>query len=591
MWATGTSGRQPNRGPPLVSRRLNLTAETADRSTTRFKGPFVAIPHAEPDREARLVHANLELRRELETLREAAVKERNGLEEHLSEAIEERDHAMAALDKKAEALAHMSHELRTPMNGILGMTRLALQSELSEKQREYLEVVSSSADALLTLINDILDLSKLDAGRLSLEAIPFDLRDTVSNSLKSVSSLIDDKGLEVAVAIADDVPAVLVGDPGRLRQVLLNLVSNAIKFTSEGLVRLEVKTRLVGNETVQLHFLVHDDGIGIPSDRINTIFEPYLQASESTSREYGGTGLGLAICRDLVELMHGQIWAESALGEGSTFHFTSQFGAASMAADETLAAIDELAHLVVYVLAPEAPAYAIAQQMDPAGIRPSMFDRVEPALAAVDEHPPDIVIIDLDQHDLGIIEHLEGDIRTMVVTSSGQRGDAARCRELGVAAYLTRPLGPLDLRDAVRAVVNRTDDTLITRHWLREHRPRLRVLAADDSVSNRLIITQMLELQEHDVVTVGDGREALDTYEAGLFDAILLDMEMPNMNGIEAARALREAGVEVPIIALTGHSSPEQIQKCLDAGMTSHLGKPFDFNELIDTVESAVKKA
>ncbi|NNC91773.1 MAG: response regulator [Acidimicrobiia bacterium] len=549
----------------------------------------MAIPHAESDRESRLVQANLSLRRELEALRDSAVDERTNLETHLTSAIEERDHARAALDKKAEALAHMSHELRTPMNGILGMTRLALQSELSEKQREYLEVVNSSADALLTLINDILDLSKLDAGRLTLEAIPFDVRDTVQNSIKSITTLIEDKGLAIEVAVSDEVPAVLVGDPGRLRQVLLNLVSNAVKFTEEGSVRLAVLPQMVSSEKVQLHFQVTDEGIGIPSDRINTIFEPYLQASDSTTREFGGTGLGLAICRDLVELMHGQIWAESVEGAGSTFHFTGRFGPASSAEDETLAAIDELANLTVYVLAPDAPAYAIAQQMDPAGIRPSMFDRVEPAIAAIAEHRPDIVIVDLDEHDLDLVKGIDESIRTIVVTSSGQRGDAARCRELGVAAYLTRPLGPLDLRDAVRAVVNLEDDTLITRHWLREHRPRLRVLAADDSASNRLIITQMLELQDHDVVAVTDGREALESYDTGLFDVILLDMEMPNMTGVEAARAFRQAGVELPIIALTGHSSPEQIRKCLDAGMSGHLGKPFEFTELIDTIESAAK--
>ena len=551
----------------------------------------MAIPHTEPDREARLVQANLALRRELEALRDTAIRERTSLEEQLGAAVKERDQARVALDKKAEALAHMSHELRTPMNGILGMTRLALQSDLSQKQREYLEVVNSSADALLTLINDILDLSKLGAGRLTLESIPFDLRDTVHNSVKSVSTLAADKGLALEVTVSDDVPAVLVGDPGRLRQVLLNLISNAIKFTASGTVRLMVQPHVIGADEVRLHFQVADEGIGIRPDRLTSIFEPYLQASDSTSREYGGTGLGLAICRDLVALMEGQIWAESVEGSGSTFHFTGRFGSASSAHDETLAAIDELANLTVYVLAPEAPAYAIAQQMDPAGIRPSMFDRLEPALTAIAEHRPDLVIIDLDQHDLDVAESIDDAVSTVVVTSSGQRGDAARCRELGVAAYLTRPLGPLDLRDAVRAVLNREDDTLITRHWLREHRPRLRVLAADDSASNRLIITQMLELQDHEVITVADGREALETYQAGSFDVILLDMEMPNMTGTQAARALRDAGVEVPIIALTGHSSPERIQQCRDAGMTGHLSKPFEFNDLIDTVESAVKSA
>jgi signal transduction histidine kinase/CheY-like chemotaxis protein len=538
-----------------------------------------------------LVEANLNLRREIESLRASSNRAHHDLETRLSAAIEDRDHARAALDKKAEALAHMSHELRTPMNGILGMTRLALQTELSEKQREYLEVVNSSADALLTLINDILDLSKLDAGRLTLETIPFDLRDTVDNSIKSIATIIADKGLHLEVTVEDGVPAVVVGDPGRLRQVLLNLVSNAVKFTERGSVRVVVESQISSAESVRLHFQVIDEGIGIPADRISTIFEPYLQASASTTREFGGTGLGLAICRDLVGLMGGQIWAESMEGDGSTFHFTAEFGSAAAARDEALAAIDELANLTVYVLAAEIPAYALAGQLDPAGIRPSMFDRPDRFFAAITEHRPDLVVIDLDSADLSVAAGVDESIHSVVVTSSGQRGDAARCREIGVAAYLTRPLGPLDLRDAVRAVINRDDDTLITRHWLREHRPRLRVLAADDSPSNRLIITQMLELQEHDVVTVSDGIEAIETFRPGEFDVILMDVEMPRMSGTDAARALRDDGVHVPIIALTGHSGPEQIQKCLDAGMNSHLSKPFEFNELIDSIEAAVETA
>jgi len=549
------------------------------------------MPQPEPNDEARLIKANLNLRRELEELRAMAAHERTSLEEQLTTAVEARDHARAALDKKAEALAHLSHELRTPMNGILGMTRLALQTELSQKQRDYLDVVNSSADSLLTLINDILDLSKLDAGRLTLEAIPFDLRDNVDNSIKSIATLVCDKGLSTQVTIAEDVPAVVIGDPGRLRQVLLNLVSNAVKFADQGRIGIEVSSRSTGSETVELHFRVIDEGIGIPADRISTIFEPYLQASDSTSREYGGTGLGLAICRDLVDLMQGQIWAESTPGEGSVFHFTAHFGSAAATHDEALAAIDELTHLAVYVLASEAPAYALAEQLDPAGIRPSMFDRPDQLLEAIAEHTPDIVVVDLDHSELEIAEDIDTAATTVVVTSSGQRGDAARCRDLGVAAYLTQPLGPLDLRDAVRAVIGGNEDTLITRHWLREHRPRLRVLAADDSASNRLIITQMLELQEHDVVTVPDGRQAVDAFHADRFDVVLMDMEMPTMDGTEAAMLLRRDGADVPIIALSGHTSPELIEKCMAAGMTGHLSKPFEFNELIDTIEMAVKAA
>jgi signal transduction histidine kinase/CheY-like chemotaxis protein len=549
------------------------------------------MSHPEPDHESHVVKANLGLRRELEDLRSTSRAERADLEQQLAAAITARDHARAALDKKAEALAHMSHELRTPMNGILGMTRLALQTELSQKQRDYLDVVNTSADSLLTLINDILDLSKLDAGRLTLEAIPFDLRDNVANSVKSIATLIEDKGLTLKVTISEEVPAVVIGDPGRLRQVLLNLLSNAVKFTDEGAVEVRVSARSASIDTFELHFQVSDEGIGIPADRITTIFEPYLQASDSTSREYGGTGLGLAICRDLVDLMQGQIWAESREGEGSTFHVTAMFGSASTAHDETLAAIDELTHLAVYVLAAEAPGYALAEQLDPAGIRPSTFDRPDRLLDAIAEHAPDIAVVDLDHAELGIAEGIPDGVTTIVVTSSGQRGDAARCRELGVAAYLTRPFGPLDLRDAVRAVLGRADDTLITRHWLREHRPRLRVLAADDSASNRLLITQMLELQEHDVVTVSDGREAIDAFDSDQFDVVLMDMEMPNMDGTEAAQALRRSGAEVPIIALSGYTSPEQIEKCLAAGMTGHLSKPFEFTELIDTIETAAKAA
>ncbi len=533
---------------------------------------------------------NLSLRRELEALREAAERERVDLQDQLEDALEERDRAQAVLDKKTEALARLSHELRTPMSGILGMTGLALQTELSEKQREYLAVVSASADVLLTLINDILDLSKLDAGRVSLEAIPFDLRDTVQDSMKSLAPLIAEKDLEVEVVVADDVPATVVGDPGRLRQVLLNLASNAVKFTRAGRIDLSVELETSTAETSHLHFRVADEGIGIPADRLDTIFEPYLQASDSTAREYGGTGLGLAISRDLVALMDGRIWVESVEGEGSVFHFTARLDSASAIDGEPLATLDELANLVVYVLGTEAQTSSVAQQMDPAGIRFSMFHQVETALEAVAERRPDVLVIDLDHHELEVVARIDRDVRTIVITSSGQRGDAARCRELGVAAYLTRPLGPLDLRDAVRAIVIKAEETLITRHWLREHRPCLRVLAADDSSSNRQVLMRMLEMRDHEVVAVSDGREAVEAYDPSLFDVILMDIEMPDMNGMEAARALRNAGVETPIIALTGHASPELTRKASEAGMNAALSKPLKFNELIDAVEATAKK-
>ncbi len=550
----------------------------------------IAIPQREPDREVRLTENNLQLRRELKELEAAAAKAETDLSQKLERALAARDAAKAALEHKAEVLAHMSHELRTPMNGILGMTQLALQTDLSESQREYMEVVRSSANSLLTLINDILDLSKLDAGRLSLEAIPFDLADVISNTVRSLSPLARDKGLRLETTVDAAVPEVVIGDPGRLRQLLLNLVGNAIKFTETGTVNTAVQVVRSDADDTVLKFSVVDTGIGIPADRIDTIFEPYLQASDSTSREYGGTGLGLAICHDLVDLMQGEIWVESELGEGSAFHFTSHFELPGDSSERSLAAVNDLADLIVYILADERPALALSQQMQSSETRSSMFHSRAELERAAREQKPDLVIIDLDQHDFSSVATLDRTIQTMVVTSSGQRGDAARCRELGIAAYLTRPLAPLDLRDAMRGIMSGTDD-LITRHWLREKRPRLRILVADDSTSNRLVISQMLGLQHHELELVEDGAQAVAAYEPDRFDIILMDMEMPEMSGVEAARAIRETGTTVPILALSGHSSPEQLQKCQDAGMNGNLIKPFEFDELVDTIERLVAES
>lgn len=532
------------------------------------------------------------MRRELEALRTEWDDKAAGLRETISELELERDQAKASLKQKAEMLAHMSHELRTPMNSILGMTRLTLQSELSQKQREYLEVVQSSADALLTLINDILDLSKLDAGPRSLEQIPFNLADSIGNTVRSIILLAEEKGIGLEVNIGTDVPDVIVGDPGRLRQVLINLVGNAIKFTDAGTVTVGVSKVAGDSEGVVLNFKVTDTGVGIPSDRIDTIFEPYLQAAESTARTHGGTGLGLAICRDIVKLMGGDIVVDSTEGLGSTFRFNVRFDRAERLPSE-LAAADELAEAEVFVIAGERAAYALAQNLDGSEASVSVFADVRTALEAAAVAGPNAVIVDMDEIGLGEAARFAPDACVLVVTSAGQRGDAARCRDLGIAAYLTRPLGPLDLRDALRGAIGRTDDSLITRHWLRERRPVYKVLLADDSPANRLMVTQMLTVQGHQVEAVANGQEAVNAFKSGAYDIILMDMEMPEMDGVTAARTIREAESvgHIPIVALTGHSSREMIQRCLDAGMDDHLTKPFEFVELADTIERLAARA
>lgn len=512
--------------------------------------------------------------------------------ENITRLETERDEASASLKQKGEMLAHMSHELRTPMNSILGMTRLTLQSELSQKQREYLEVVQSSADALLTLINDILDLSKLDAGPRSLEQIPFNLADSIGNTVRSIVLLAEEKGIGLEVDIAPDVPEVVVGDPGRLRQVLINLMGNAIKFTDSGGVTVRVSKVAGDADAVTLNFRVTDTGVGIPDDRIDTIFEPYLQATESTARTHGGTGLGLAICRDIVKLMGGDIAVDSTEGMGSTFRFNVKFDRAERLPSE-LAGADELAGANVFVVGSERAAYALAQNLDGSDASVSVFADVATARQAAEVSQPRAVVVDMDDIPLADAAGFTDEACVLVVTSAGQRGDAARCREFGIAAYLTRPLGPLDLRDAMRGAIGRTDDSLITRHWLRERRPVYRVLLADDSPANRLMVTQMLTVQGHQVESVSNGREAVEAVQSDSFDIVLMDMEMPEMDGVTAAQAIRdrEKVGHLPIVALTGHSSREMIQRCLDAGMDDHLTKPFEFVDLADAIERLTPKA
>jgi len=576
-------------GEPIVSKdEHEKWADGVDRWVTSTKLPL-------RDSQGRIV-GTLGISRD--------ITERKQAEIDLRRAKQEAEEASRA---KSLFLANMSHEIRTPLNGIIGMTELLLGGEPTAEQREYLSMIVESADSLLSVINDILDFSKIEAGKLDLDNVDFDVRESFGDMLKSLAFRAHGKGLELACRIAEDVPSRLRGDPARLRQIVVNLIGNAIKFTDAGEVVLDVTVDALSDDEAALHLAVRDTGVGIAADKIEAVFDAFEQADASITRRFGGTGLGLAISAKLVELMGGRIWVDSREGKGSTFHFTAEFTHPVRHVNHAESDAAQLRGTRILVVDDNAAHRSIVDEMIRSwGLCPSSAASAEEALDMLREprEPNDRIALVLADGEMpgtdgfALAATIERDASLnlpviLMLTSNLPSAKKYRGGTRGIAAALTKPLKHSELLEAIEAVLSNPEATfqMATSVGARRDpatRP-LHILLAEDSLVNQKLTVGLLGQRGHAVVVANNGREAIDALETDTFDVVLMDLQMPELDGLEATQLIRQdersSGGHVPIIAMTAHAMRGDRERCLEAGMDEYISKPIRADELIEKVE------